>query len=48
MTFMCGSKGGGGVRSLYPLKIHKGIGFFSNTGPDTLKNHKAVGLAFSL
>ena len=25
-----------------PLKNHKNIGFFSNTGPDPLKNHKAT------
>ena len=25
-----------------PLKNHKNIGFLSNTGPDPLKNHKAI------
>ena len=29
-----------------PLETHKNIEFLSNTGPDTLKNHKATKLAF--
>ena len=37
---MRGSKGGGlGSR---PLGNHKAIGFLSNTGPDSLENHKAT------
>ena len=38
---MGGSRGGG--QGIWPpsLKNHKNIGFLSNTGPDTLKNHKA-------
>ena len=37
-------EGGGGV--LDPLKNHKNIGFLCNTGPNTLKNHKATKPAF--
>ena len=38
---MCGSRGGD--RGSGPsLKNHKLIGFPSNTGPDPLKNHKAI------
>ena len=29
------------------LKIHKNIGFLSNTGPEPLKNHKATKPAFN-
>ena len=41
-------EGGQGVRSPPPppLKNHKNIGFLSNCGPDTLKNHKATKPAF--
>ena len=36
MIFKCGSRGGqGGLDP--PLKNHKYIGFFRNTGPDPLK-----------
>ena len=35
-------KRGGGSGSGPSLKNHKNIGFLSNTGPDTLKNHKAT------
>ena len=38
--------GGQGVRT--PLENHKNIGFFSNTGPDPLKNHKATKPAFNV
>ena len=31
-----------------PLKIHKNIGFFSNTGPNPLKNHKATKPEFNV
>ena len=31
-----------------PLKNHKNIGFFSKTGPDPLKNHKAAKPAFNV
>ena len=30
------------------LKIHKAIGFLSNTGPDPMKNHKAIKPAFGI
>ena len=43
---MHGSRGGTGVRTT--LKIHKGIGFLSNTGLDPLKNHKATKPAFNV
>ena len=43
---MGGSRGGGG--SGPPLKIHKNIGFLSNTGPDPQKNHKATKPAFNV
>ena len=39
---------GGGGRGRTPLKITKNIGFFSNTGPDPLKNHKAAKPAFNV
>ena len=39
---------GGGEQGVgTPLKNHKNIGFLSNTGPDTLKIHKATKPAFS-
>ena len=41
------SRGGtGGPTS--PLENHKNIGFLSNTGPDSLKNHKATTPAFNV
>ena len=42
---MGGSRGGAGGPDPH-LKNHKNIGFLCNTGPDTLKNHKATKLAF--
>ena len=39
-------RGGQGVRT--PLKNHKNIGFLSNTGLDSLKNHKATKSAFNV
>ena len=46
---MCGSRGGGGGGSgLDPLENYKNIGFLSNTGPDTLKNHKAAKQEFNV
>ena len=40
-SFMRGSRGGGGRGSgPPPLANHKNIGFLSNTGLDSLKNHK--------
>ena len=46
---MRGCRGGGGGRgSGTPLKNHKSIGFFSYTGPDLLKNHKATKPVFNV
>ena len=39
--------GAGGPDSPPPLKNHK-KGFFSNTGPSLIKNHKATKPAFSV
>ena len=39
--FIGGSRGTGGPDPP-PSKITKNIGFLSNTGPDPLKNHKAI------
>ena len=39
---------GGGRASRPPDKITKNIGFISNTGPDTLKSHKAAKQAFNV
>ena len=38
--------GGQGIRT--PLKIHRNIGFLSNTGPGPMKNHKATKPAFNV
>ena len=38
----------GGAGGLDPLKNHKNIGFLSNTGPDSMKNHKATKPAFKV
>ena len=43
---MRGSRGGGGAWGPNPRKDHKNIEFLSKTGLDTLKNHKAIKLAF--
>ena len=43
---MCGSRGGQGVRTLH--KKSQKYSFFSNTGPDPLKNHKAAKLTFNV
>ena len=40
-------RGGGDSGSGPPLKNHKNIGFLINTGPDSLKNHKATKPAFN-
>ena len=45
---MGGSRGGTGDPDPPPLKNHKNIGFPSNTGPDTLKNHMATKPAFNI
>ena len=46
---MDGSRGGIGVRyTPPPPKNHKNIGFLSNTGPDSLKNHTATKPAFNV
>ena len=42
---MQGSRGEG-AEQVPPLKNHKAIGFFSNTGPDPVENHKAAKPAF--
>ena len=39
-------RGTGGPTS--PLENHKNIGFLGNTGPDPLKNHKAIKAAFNV
>ena len=39
---------GGDRGSGHPLANHKNIGFFSNTGPDPLKNHIATNPAFNV
>ena len=44
-------EGGGGDRGPDPTppeKIHKNLGFLSNTGPDHLKNHKATKPEFNV
>ena len=43
---MHGSRGG--QVSGPPLKNYKNIGFLSNAGPDSLKNHKATKPAFNV
>ena len=40
-NFICGSRGGTGGPDPPPLKNHKNIGFFSNSGLDPLTNHTA-------
>ena len=40
-------RGGGGRGSGPPLKNHKNMGFLSNAGPDSLKNHKSIKPAFN-
>ena len=39
---MGGSRGGQGVRTPPPPENSQKYSFFSNTGPDPLKNHKAT------
>ena len=41
-------EGGGGQGSGPPLKNHKNSGFYSNTGPDPLKKHKATKPIFNV
>ena len=43
---MCGSRRGDRGPNPPPLKNHKKIWFSSNTGPDLLKNRKAIEPAF--
>ena len=46
---MRGSQGGGGGQGdRTPLEIHKAMGFFSNTGPEPLENHKTTKPAFNV
>ena len=41
--------GGGGGQGVWTHpENHKNIGFLSNTGPDSLKNHKTIKPAFSV
>ena len=40
--------GTGGPDHPPPMKNHKNIGFFKNTGPDPMKNLKATKSAFSV
>ena len=43
-----GGTGGPDPHSHHTHCNHKNIGFFSNTGPDRLKNHKATEPAFNV
>ena len=45
---MRGSRGGQGVPIPPPPEKSQNIRFLSNTGPDTLKNHKATKPAFNV
>ena len=45
---MGGSRGGDRGYAPHPLKNHQNIGFLSNTGPDPLKNSKAIKPAFNV
>ena len=48
LTYACADpERGRGRGDRPPLKNHKNIGFFSNTGPDHLKNHKVTKPAFN-
>ena len=48
-TCSTGPEGGGGGRGPYsPLKNHKNKGFHSNTGADSLKDHKATKPVFNV
>ena len=38
----------GGTGDRTPSENHKNIGFLINTGPDSLKNHKATKPAFNV
>ena len=42
VEFLHGSRVGTWGRDPFPLQNHKNIGFLSKTGPDPLKNHKAI------
>ena len=44
---MRGSRGGGGGSAPFP-ENHKNIGFLSKSGPDPLKNHKAIKPVFNV
>ena len=44
---MCGSRGGD-RGSGHPLKNHKNIEFLSDTGPDPMKNQRAIKPAFNV
>ena len=48
IIFMRGSREWMKVRTPPPPENQKNIGFFSNTGPDPLKNHKATKPAFNV
>ena len=44
----CAELEGGGGGQGTPLKYHRNIGFLSNTGPDNLKNRKAIEPVFNV
>ena len=48
MTTMRESSGVGGGQGVLSLNNHKAIGFFSNTGPEPLKSHKATKPVFNV
>ena len=49
VCFTCADpEGGVGLWSVSPLKITKNIGFYSNTGPGSLINHKATKPVFNV
>ena len=45
---MGGSRGGTGDPDPPPLKNYRNIGFYSNAGPDPVKNHKAAKPGFNV
>ena len=45
---MGGSRGGGGAGAPDTREKSQNVGFFSNTGPESLKNHKATKPEFNV